>query len=225
MENTTEQTVTEEQLLQVRRLIESVVGKDHTFTDYQIKVFAEGYLLEPFVEAEFDFYMYLNWLGDLTQGDFKEKLTKLFATKIEETHRKNAERVGWSLTAVGSGSVDPTFTYTVGLTRKLGYELIVTNLPPDLSQPLLNEVCTALTENTLPIDEPFTTSSFTVNGEPARLKIVDIDFDSVTAKSVMARIDGIEVTQIKQLWLSDGDNILPDEPGYDNTFVQYLIGT
>lgn len=223
MYNSIESTTTPMEVEDVRNTITGVLG-ECVYNNYQLKLFAEGYRLQSFVEAEFDFSDYLRWLGDMSQGTFDEKLTRLFSIKITELQRKHIEEYGYSLMGVGAGDVDPSYTYTVGLSKILGFELVVVNLPLHLSSPLLNGVIDNLKKGNVTPDVVFTDDEFTIEDVLARLKITDIDMDSNTAEGVKGRIDGIEVTQIKQLWLPDQNNVLPDEPGYDNTFMQTLVG-
>lgn len=49
-------------------------------------------------------------------------------------------RFGWAVQAVGAGEKEPSFFYTVGLTRKSLPEIITFGLPLDVGHTLLNDV-------------------------------------------------------------------------------------
>lgn len=61
--------------------------------------------------------------------------------KLMETISGHVERIGWAVQGVGSGLVDPSFVYTIGLWRNYQHpEIIITGVPLGLGAGILNVV-------------------------------------------------------------------------------------
>lgn len=197
-------------------------SEDTPYNDRQIKILAQGYMFNTFIEAGFERDDYFHWLADPAVGTLDQKLSTVFSAKIQQIHSEHIQKHGWSLIGVGAGDNDPAFCYTIGLTAKVGFELIGVNIPISIANAMMNEVCQGVVDGSIPLDTVFEINGFGIGESNVRAKIVDIALDSPTASNVKSRVPGITVTQIKQLWCGDANNILPDEEGYDSSYIQTL---
>lgn len=115
----------------------------------------------------------------------------------------------------------PAFIYTVGLSLKLGYELIAVQVPDG---DLMNDVCRQLISGDIAVGQVHETDEYTVDTKPLRFVVRDLGINTKTASHVTFRLPEIPVTDVKQLLIGDPNNRLPGEEGHDERFVQTLEG-
>lgn len=206
----------------VKSILTDLQIPEGTYNDHQVNLLAEGYTLKIFLDAEFTKEDYFMWLSDPEVGPFERKFLTVIGAMVKEKQSEAIERVGWALIYVGPSEVDTSFTYSVGLTSKTGFELVSVGLPSSHAQGLMNTTIQRVLDGEITLGEVFTDKDFHIAGNPMRAKIVDLDMDSLTARGVKGRTDGVTVVAIKQLWVGDKNNRLPDELGYDQQCVQEL---
>lgn len=210
----------QEDVLQVKEILSSHGIPEGDYNDYQIGVLARGYTYSLFTEADFDRTDYFSWLADPSVGTMEQKYATIIKAVLDGRMDAIIAEQGWGLMFVGAGRTDPAFVYTVGLTAKTGYEFIMVNPPTSNVEDLMNTICEGVIEGSITPQTVFTTDGYTIGQQLARFKLVELQMDSATASMVLDRRG--EVVQIYQVWMGDKNNILPDEPGYDTTFVQTL---
>lgn len=192
----------------------------------QAEFIATGYRLPEFIEiakgdmqeASRIFYSWLE-IGDVSS--FNEKKELLFLRQFTNRQKEHIRLVGHSVIGVGSDDVSPAYSYSVGLTNTLGYELITAGVS---TGEVINEVAELLKNDSVKVNEVFTLDSFTVIGKgPLKVKVVDRDYNDDYKSLVFSKIPTVTITAIKQILLGDKNNILPDEEGYDTNFNQVLV--
>lgn len=211
-------------------ILEGILGKfpDHDLNGHQLDMFSRGYKIPELSEMGYTPEMYFAWLAD--SKDTEELVSKywmIVRAQIREYTKEKAKEKGFSVVAVGSGDVDPDFCYSTYLTDKVGYELILVGMGGHIGGSLLNSVCDMVIKE-YPDSPPttvLTTDLFgiVIDGEShdLRLQLVELDMDSPTAKGVTL---GENVTRIMQITVGDKNNLLPNEEGYDTSFIQTLSG-
>ena len=199
---------------------------DHGLNDYQLEMFSRGYEISELSEMGYTPEMYFAWLAD--SKDTEELVSKYWMvarSQMRAFTKEKAKEKGFSVVAVGSGDVDPGFCYTTYLTDKVGYELILVGIGGHIGGRLVDSVCDMIIKEypDSPPTSVLTTDLFgiVVDGEPhdLRLQLVELDMDSPTAKGVKL---GENVTRIIQVTIGDKNNLLPNEEGYDTSFIQTL---
>lgn len=204
--------------------IEKVL-KDSKFTDVTQRnkeILAVGHHAPGFQTAEFDHKTYLHWLGDtLSKANKIEEVTIQLFKEFNSMREKNIiAKQGFTVRNVFTNE-DPWryYSYTVGLTDQLGYELIMINGSRH-SGTLLTDIVHDVLKNNPGLGVPFVNNDFkvVVGGDDIRLKMVEISLDSGNASFVREGVP--EVKRVVQVQLGDKNNILPGEEGYDETFVQ-----
>lgn len=199
------------------------IGEDAwgTMTLRDRELFASGYQQTLFKEAEFTQATYFCWLGDGHVGTLEEKKMAIFRSWMEDKRKEAVNEQGFAVQNVFSNDPKDSWkmcSYTIGLTEKLGFDMVVVN-GGKTSGLLLAEVASkCIAEGGFPVG-PFTVSSYRVAGADLRVAIVDIPQGTGTTKMMLAAISkGMLAT--KQLYIGDKNNILPTEAGYDIGFIQ-----
>lgn len=204
-------------------ILEGILEKfpDHGLNDYQINMLSTGY-----EGTEYTPEVYFIWLSD--SEDTEELISKyqmVTSSRIRELSKEKAKEHGWSIVSVGPGDGNTGFCYTTYLTDKVGYELILVGHYGSIGGSLLNTVCDMVTKEypDSPPTSVITTNLFGVftsgRSHDLRLQLVELDMNSPTAKGVRV---GENVTRIIQVTVGDKNNILPNEEGYDTSFMQTL---
>lgn len=119
---------------------------------------------------------------------------------------------GHQLIGVGGEPGVPGFTYSIGLTSRLGYELIAVGLPYHIAGTLLNEAAA----NGFELDVPNTDLA----NLPLLFKICDKDLGDLHQEFVVQadHFYGKEV-KVVQMILSDREGRLPSHPEYDHEYM------
>lgn len=109
--------------------------------------------------------------------------------------------------------------YSIGLTTRLGYEVFVVGLPPDVALPIVN----ALAARLKAAEEPDDTPLEEIANMPLRLRFLSRK-DSVNATRRLRMIPalGYEPQRIRQLLFPDPQGRFPGEDGYSMSFDQTL---
>lgn len=184
------------------------------------ELLATGYKQQVFVKAGWTIDVYTKWLMD-PSITLEDKKFTIFHSIIETKRLQNIALHGYTMQGVSGGSSTAwkNYIYSVGLSAKTGHELVIVNHGQS-GPSILETAATSSLKGTLIVDEVFVSDDFIVNGLPLRLIIKDIPLDSFTAQGCMGKIG--TVTNIKQIFIADKNNILPGEEGYDVEFVQEL---
>lgn len=185
------------------------------------ELLATGYLQELFVELKWTKDDYFTWLADKSITT-QDKLIVIFRGIIKSKRKEDVSKHGFSIQMVSGNPGDKwgTYGYTVGLSGSAGYELVVVNGGP-IAANILSSLSKQALDKSLELDKILTLLDFkVVDGGGLRVVIKDIDLDSPTANGCLGKIGN--VTNIKQIFLGDSNNILPGEGGYDTGFVQTL---
>lgn len=210
---------------------------------YEREMFATGYHQPIFKKAHFGRATFLRWLSDEKVGTMENKKMTIFRSYMEDQRDQATKAQGFAIQNVLAGKVDPYYSYTIGLTEKLGFDLVLVNGGPSSGEILATQASRLLAEkarppitldakgsNVVPITPPvqpigevFALPGFTIGKDkiPVRAQIVEIDINSITAKGMNGAINK-GMKKVLQLYIGDRHNILPGEPDYDTTFVQEL---
>lgn len=129
-----------------------------------------------------------------------------------------------------SVSTPVPYSYTVGLSPPVGFEIIGRGLiPSDLMESLINEMGQRALAGEYMTGER---GSYLheINGEPHRLilkRVEDTDhaLDHLLLLAGSIRFVPTRPKQIYQLYIGDCNNLLPGEDRYDNTLLQELYPT
>lgn len=132
------------------------------------------------------------------------------------------DKVGYAIQGVFP--VDDTsqnICYTIGLTKKLGYE-IITTAPISLQTlyAMIRGVADDLIDKNIPSDTDEFVWGTLLNGDPLRCKLIDVTDYKPAMDFVTVKFE--PVTKLYQLMFADSKNILPGEDGYDITFNQTI---
>ena len=209
-------------------ILEGILEKfpEHGLNDHQLEMLSTGYGLPELIDAGFTPEIYFKWLSD--SEDTEKLVSKYWAVagaQMRELIKEKAKKHGWSVVSVGPGDVDPGFCYTTYLTDKVGYELILVGYHGSIAGSLLNSVCDIVTKEypDSPPTSVLTTDLFrpfiSDRSHDLRIQLVELDMNSPIAKSIAL---GENVTRIIQVTIGDKNNILPNEEGYDSSFIQTL---
>lgn len=109
---------------------------------------------------------------------------------------------------------DQEFTYTIGLTAKYGYELIVFGLPARASAQILNQISVYLRDHHLPLDEPV--GEFT--NLPVQFKLCDPAKLGDYVRQAFNYYDREDIPVV-QMVLCDKDGHFPDDPKFDHAYM------
>lgn len=131
-----------------------------------------------------------------------------FRDQIQET----IEKYGLQIIGVG-GQGQPSFSYTIGLTAKFGYELLVCGLPSHIAHSVLNTIAL---DGTVELDVP--TTKFT--NLPLLFKETDMSLGKLHDQYVCQADNfyGKEVTVV-QIILSDRQGRTPNDDTYDHEYM------
>lgn len=192
--------------------------------NHQLEILATGYKV-PAIDETLGRDTYFKWLADPDVGDVEYKIFSVANMKMDDDRKEHISRVGWSLMQVGAGRKDPGYTYSVGLSAKVGYEFIVIG-GGNHGGPIINEICTRLVDNGDSLDDIETLDCIKMKDKEGGVRVgfIDVDMDSHDANGVMARVSDIPVISIKKILIADKNGLLPGEEGYDEGMVQTLTG-
>lgn len=209
--------------------LRQAVGDDQfaSWSAYDRELFATGYKCPIIVDADFDRQTYFRWVGDHKAGDFEKKKMALFSSWYKRNSKMAAAEQGFSLENVFSE--DPTdrwcsYSYTVGVSEKLGYEILLVNAGKN-SGPLLAQIAKwAIDTGGFIENVPFGVPGYTVGEEKIPLKAVATEQgmgDVATTRMQGAVNAGMK--RYMQVFIGDKNNLLPGEDGHDASFVQELL--
>lgn len=191
---------------------------------YHREIFATGYHQPLFKEAAFSKETYLKWLSDTSGVTLKDKLMAIYKSRMEAMMAMDIMKMGFTVQNVFSD--DPvdlwkTFSYTIGASEKLGYDVVLVNGGTLSSGILTKHVSAALQTGGFELGNVIEDADFLIAGQPIRLMATEIPLDSITATEMLGAIKA-GMPRAVQLFIGDKNNRLPGEEGYDELFVQIL---
>jgi len=129
--------------------------------------------------------------------------------------RQESEALEW-LIAVGGCADAPSFSYTIGLSEKVGHELIVVGLPYQYAHPILNQIAMEhlLKGGTLEIDKPDDRFA----NLPVKFQVCEQDLVKVYGVQAF-NYYGVEELQFIQMVMCDRDARFPEDENYD---IKYM---
>ena len=128
--------------------------------------------------------------------------------KIIETYGHMVQQVG------GSG-----WAYTIGLTSTLGYELICVGLPPQVAEPVLNDLAAMLKGAEIPDEQAIAE----ISNMPVILRTIDLaETPDVGILIGIARRLNIVPTKLRQMLWPDPAGNYPGSPDYNIPIPQDL---
>lgn len=206
----------------VRRTKERFDKEDQVMSSRDLEFYASGYLSPLMVETGFDFETYLLWLFEPRAGTMESKKIGLFKTWMDEQEKYAIEQQGFAVRNVFSN--EPTdkwksYSYTTGLSDKHRFEVLVVNAGKS-SGNLLADAVKLLLEKKLVPNTPGTMDNFLTNGEPLRVKAVELQPTSKTFMHIREFVG--KVDKIYQIYVGDQTNKLPGETGYNEDFLQTM---
>ncbi|MNB61107.1 hypothetical protein D3C76_515820 [compost metagenome] len=212
-------------------------------SSYEREMFATGYHQPIFKKAHFSRATFVMWLSDQSVGTMENKKMTIFRSYMEDQREKATKAQGFAIQNVLPGKVDPYYSYTIGLTEKLGFDLVLVNGGPSSGEIVATQASRLLAEkarppitldangsNVVPIVQPmpqigevFALPGFTIGKDkiPVRARIVEIALDSITAQGMNGALNK-GMKKVMQLQIGDENNVLPGEPDYNSGFVQEL---
>lgn len=167
-----------------------------------------------------------------------EELKKILIDKVVVPY--NVKRIGaktknlidegkWMIQCVGGGDGQPPFAYTVGMQHINGFELFASGITPTVLGGFLNAVGGYLKENPNVLPEDLTERELGLfditGGHNGRYRLMDVSNTSVYSDHMYACKEhvGGKRPKVYALVLPDKDNRLPDEEGYDGSFIQIHV--
>jgi hypothetical protein len=182
------------------------------------------FLFKPTVlddETEDDCEFYLNWIKDQKAGTLEEKLRTVLYYWLEKTRVEHIRSYGVSVAGVGfygPGEKSLNISYTDGLSKIAGFELLIVNGPEAwaiiLAQLAKMAISGSLPSGVFRLEDIV----FQYNGNSVGIVIKDLSVRSKTARRAFE--DASVPNKIKQIYIADKNNILPGEEGYDLSYVQ-----
>lgn len=191
---------------------------------YDRELFATGYKSPMITDVDFDRQTYFRWLGDHKAGTFEQKKTGLFKSWFKRNQDMATEQQGYAVQNVFSQ--DPkdkwaSYSYTYGAHDKLGYEVVIVNAGRDSGGILSSLVSKVIDQGGFKLGEVFDVDGFKIGGVACRARADEIPLDSPTAQNMLGA-KNLDMKRAVQIYIGDAANVLPGEPGYDETFVQIL---
>lgn len=143
---------------------------------------------------------------------------------IMQQHQAAIDKIGFSIQCVFSNyPEDPCFCYTLGLSQRLGAEIII--VAPCSVQILhgilYQTVIDCINKGQLVVGKIESTEYKIKDGTPLRLEIVELDPSSPNANVFNLRLG--EISKFYQLYVGDKHNLLPNEEGYDSENWGYIV--
>ena len=132
----------------------------------------------------------------------------------------------WVVQCVGGDGKHPPFAYTVGMLHINGFELFASGISPTVLGGFLNVVGEYLKDNPNILPDDLTESKLSLfdigGGQKGRYRLVDASHTSIYSDYMYAckKHIGDKRPKIYVLALPDKNNRLPDEEGYDESFIQ-----
>lgn len=123
------------------------------------------------------------------------------------------EKSGHAVIGVG-GDGQPSFSYTIGLSRKFGFEVLVIGLPSNVATAIFNDVARQERSPALGVaNRQFTTL-------PVMFQLCDRDLD-VLHEEYVCQADAYadQEVPVVQMVLSDREGRLPGEPNFDHAYM------
>ncbi len=137
----------------------------------------------------------------------------------EEFYRQIAENirnVGLQVIGVGGDHTQPTFTYTVGLSERVGYELIAVGLPYKFAHQIFNDIAL----NHLLKDEPLALEVPDDRFTNMPVKFRECHPDLVCEYGVQAyRYYDRDDIRFVQMVMCDRAGLFPEDPNYDHRYM------
>jgi len=194
---------------------------------YDRELFATGYTLRVFKNVGFSADVYYRWVADIKAGDMESKKITIFRSWMEKTRDAAIAKQGFAIQNVFSNEpadVWHTYSYTIGTTAKLGCDVVIVNAGKGSGDILANITTNAIKEGGFKEGEVFTIGGYTIAGSDMRAMVKEITLESPTAQGMNGALNA-GMTKVMQVFIGDKNNILPDEAGYDTSFVQELNET
>ena len=191
-------------------------------TQHLLEQVASGYLSSPFTDTMFTRDEYFRFMAEKCRTE--EAVESLRMTIALSQMRNKEDRLiaqhGYTTNNVFDNDSGLNFAYSVGLTDKAGFEVIaMAALPLDYLHGLVCKVASSyiseLPNITQGIYEGWMTNQ---NGQQMRFEVVEVAAGQVLGK-LINNTRG-EVKRVMQILISDKNNILPLEEGYDVEFKQ-----
>jgi hypothetical protein len=133
-------------------------------------------------------------------SEFRDQFYEGLALKIRE----------YGFTVIGIFDSNPSFSYTVGLSPKIGYEILVFGLPPEIACIILNLVYKKI--DTLVVNTPDPRFA----NMPLMFKIADQRAQEFVVQASQYYRKPVNVMQ---LVLCDKTGNFPDQPNYDHVYM------
>lgn len=175
--------------------------------------------------AVMDLLSLLNDSGNFTVERLIEVVVKINTFYLKQKQSDLIEKYGYTKLCIFSKDLDdPEFCYTVGLSLKTGYELIVKAATGSDNQAMVIDDYSQMAlqggDITQERNDLFTV---TINGEKVglRTKAVKVQPEEVRKEHICQTRNDIFETY--QIYFADSHNVFPDEPGYDEGFKQPMF--
>lgn len=147
--------------------------------------------------------------------------------EVYQKHNDAIQHVGFGVQGVFATVPDePSFCYTVGLSKKLGAEIIIvapTNVQ-SLHGILYQTTVDCINNGKITVGK-FELSEYRMQLKDSmvnlRAEIVELANDSPNANVLNFRVG--DVTKVYQLYVADKNNLLPNEEGYDEDNWGYKL--
>lgn len=164
---------------------------------------------------------YLKKTGKLNRESLEEVLTGIWQAEYDRAVDEIIEQHGFMIQGVfpSPGSGGSSFAYTVGLSKKTGFELIIT---ADALQGALQHALNFFAEQALAgedITQVFASDTLQCDkkdGTVEGLRMQAVLVDAEKARESYIRVTRSESFDVYQVCLADGNNVLPYEEGYDD---------
>lgn len=148
------------------------------------------------------------------------------ADRIEALRQRQKEMIardGWMVMGIfDPHGNSPSFSYTVGMLDKFGYELIAFALPSDLARGMFNDLGEEFRKGRrLKHGEVIDTSRWLRGNFPFKAVACKTSNPLVYSEYVVqaAHLHGKKGFPVFQILASDAKGLLPDDPGFDEEYM------
>ena len=191
-------------------------------TQHLLEQLATGWRTQIFQVAQFSRNDYFNFLKEKMVDE--QSIKELRITVVKSALKMKEDRLiaehGYTKQFVGSGEGTTQFCYTIGLTPRAGAEVIAfCAVPMELLANVVDLVAGELLTGclTLGVRDDLLKPSGDV--APLRLKVVHVNATEALDNYILNTRSTVH--RVYQVLFPDGNNILPDEEGYDTSFPQH----
>lgn len=126
--------------------------------------------------------------------------------------KENIEKHGCSIVGVGGSPTTPTFAYTIGLSPKIGFEVIMIGVPIQYAHSMLNDISYIAHRKSLGLDEPYDE----IGNFPIYFKACD---QRASEWGVQAERFYEKPVKFAQAVYPDRAGIYPWQDGYDHAYM------